>query len=98
MAPYDTLYGVTGILFVLAVPFVWRRFGAGYGLFMLLNLWVPISSGVFEGVGRYCSVLFPCFIWLSTNRSQYVSTALIVTFALFYAISLALFTTMHPLF
>ena len=32
MALYDTLYGVTGILFVLAVPFVWRRFGAGYSI------------------------------------------------------------------
>jgi len=98
MAPYDTLYGVTGILFVLAVPFIWRRFGAGYGLFMLLNLWLPMSSGVFEGVGRYCSVLFPCFIWLSTIRSRYVSTIVIVVFALFYALSLALFTTLHPLF
>jgi len=98
MAPYDTLYGVTGILFVLAVPFVWRRFGAAYGLFMLLNLWLPLSSGAFEGVGRYCSVLFPCFIWLATIRSRYVSTALVLVFALFYALSLALFTTIHPLF
>ena len=98
MAPYDTLYGVTGILFVLAIPFVWRRFGAGYGLFMLLNLWLPLSSGVFEGVGRYCSVLFPCFIWLATIRSRFVSTALVVVFALFYTLGLALFTTIHPLF
>ena len=65
MAPYDTLYGVTGIAFVAATPFVWRRFGGGYGLFMLANLWLPLSSGVFEGVGRYCSVLFPFFIWMA---------------------------------
>ena len=51
MAPYDTLYGVTGILFLVAVPLIWRRLGAAYGLFMLLNLWLPMSSGVFEGVG-----------------------------------------------
>lgn len=98
MAVYDTLYGVTGILFVAAIPFIWRRFGAGYGLFMLLNLWLPLSSGVFEGVGRYCSVLFPCFIWLATIRSRSVATALIVVFALFYTLGLALFTTIHPLF
>ena len=98
MAVYDTLYGVTGILFVVAIPFVWRRFGAGYGLFMLLNLWLPLSSGVFEGVGRYCSVLFPCFIWLATIRSRTVSTALIVVFGMFYTLGLALFTTIHPLF
>jgi hypothetical protein len=98
MAPYDTLYGVTGILFVLAIPFVWRQFGAAYGLFMLLNLWLPLSSGVFEGVGRYCSVLFPCFIWLASIRSPVVSDALLVGFALFYTLGLALFTTIHPLF
>jgi Dolichyl-phosphate-mannose-protein mannosyltransferase len=98
MAVYDTLYGVTGILFMLAIPLVWRRFGAGYGVFMLLNLWLPLSSGVFEGVGRYCSVLFPCFMWLATIRSRSVSTALVVMFALFYTLGLALFTTIHPLY
>jgi len=98
MAVYDTLYGVTGILFVLAIPFVWRRFGAAYGLFMLLNLWLPLSSGTFEGVGRYCSVLFPCFIWLASIRSRWVSTALLVVFAMFYTLGLALFVTIHPIF
>jgi len=98
MAPYDTLYGVTGIAFVLAVPFVWRRFGAGYGLFMLANLWLPLSSGVFEGVGRYCSVLFPFFIWAADVKSRTISTAIVVVFALFYTLGLALFTTIHPLF
>jgi len=98
MAPYDTLYGVTGMLFLVAVPFVWRRLGAGYGLFMLLNLLLPLSSGVFEGVGRYCSVLFPCFIWLASVRSRHLATAILVVFAMFYTLGLALFTTIHPLF
>ena len=98
MAPYDSLYGVTGLLFAAATPFVWRRFGAGYGLFMLMNLWLPLSSGVFEGMGRYCSVLFPCFVWLATIRSRWVGTAIVVVFAMFYTLGLALFTTVHPLF
>jgi hypothetical protein len=98
MALYETLYGITGILFLAAVPFVWMRFGAGYGLFMLLNLLLPLSSGVFEGVGRYCSILFPCFIWLASLRSRAVGTAIVVVFAMFYVLGLALFTTIHPLF
>jgi hypothetical protein len=97
-ALYDTLYGVTGIAFVVLIPFVWVRFGAGYGLFMLLNLWVPFSSGAFEGVGRYCSVLFPAFLWLGSLRSRAVGAALIVCFALFYTLALALFATIHPLY
>jgi mannosyltransferase PIG-V len=98
MAPYDTLYGVTGIAFALLIPFVWMKFGAGYGLYVLLNLWLPLSSGVFEGVGRYCAILFPAFLWLATIRSRTVSTAIVITFALFYTLGLALFTTIHPLF
>ena len=98
MAPYDTLNGVAALAFVAAVPFVWRRFGAAYGLFMLANLWLPLSSGEYEGLGRYCAVLFPCFIWLASLRSRTVSTALVVLFAMFYTLCLALFTTIHPLF
>ena len=98
MALYDTLYGVTALLFAAAIPFVWRKFGAAYGLFMLMNLYVPLSSGAFEGLGRYCSVLFPAFIWLASIRHRYVYTTLVVVFALFYTFGLALFTTVHPLF
>jgi dolichyl-phosphate-mannose-protein mannosyltransferase len=98
MAPYDTLYGVTGILFALSIPVVWTKFGAGYGLYMLLTLWLPLSSGTFEGIGRYCSVLFPAFLCLATIRSRTVSTAIVVLFALFYTLGLALFTTIHPIF
>jgi hypothetical protein len=98
MAPYDLLYGLTGLLFLAAVPLIWLRLGAGYGLFVLANLWLPLSSGVFEGVGRYCSVLFPAFLWLASIRSRVAFTSLLVIFALFYTLSLALFTTVHPLF
>jgi mannosyltransferase PIG-V len=98
MAPYEALYGVTGILFLLAVPFVWRRLGAAYGLFMLLNLWLPFSSGVFEGMGRYCSLLFPCFIWLAMVRSDWLFTGIVIAFSMFYTLGLALFTTIHPIF
>jgi hypothetical protein len=98
MAPYDALYGASGIFFALATPFVWVRFGAAYGLFMLLNLYVPLSSGVFESMGRYCSVLFPCFIWLASIRSQWFFTAIVVLFGMFYTLALALFTTLHPIF
>ena len=73
MAPYDTLHGITAIVFIALIPLVWLKFGAGYGVFMLLNLWLPLSSGVFEGIGRYCSVLFPAFLWLATIRSRAVA-------------------------
>jgi hypothetical protein len=98
MALYDTLYGVTALAFAATIPFVWRRFGAAYGVFMLVNLYLPLSSGAFEGLGRYCSVLFPAFIWLASIRSRFVYTSLVVVFALFYTLGLALFSTVRPLF
>ena len=64
---------------------------------MAANLWLPLSSGVFEGVGRYCSVLFPFFIWAAAFKSR-VSTAIVVVFAMFYTLGLAYFTTIRPLF
>ena len=98
MAPYDLLYGVTAIAFLVLTPLVWKKLGAAYGLLMLLNLWLPLSSGVFEGLGRYCSVLFPAFIMLASIRSRAIGTGLVVVFALFYTLALALFTTIHPIF
>jgi hypothetical protein len=98
MAPYDTLHGVTVLVFAAMTPFVWRNVGSGYGLFMMANLLLPLSSGVFEGIGRYCSVLFPAFIWLATIQSRTIATAIVVMFSLFYTLALALFTTMHPVF
>jgi Mannosyltransferase (PIG-V) len=98
MAPYDTLNGLSALMFVMATPFVWWRFGAGYGLFMLANLWLPLSSGQYEGLGRYCSVMFPFFIWLASLRSRFVLVAAVVASATLYTLCLALFTTIHPLF
>ena len=97
-APYDALNGVTALLFVAAIPFVWIRFGAAYGLLMAVNLWVPLSSGLFEGLGRYCSVLFPFFIWLGSIRWRPVLTSAIVVFAVLYTLCMALFTNLQPLY
>jgi hypothetical protein len=98
MAVYDALYGATAVLFVIATVFVWARFGAAYGLFMALNLYVPLSSGAFEGLGRYCSVLFPAFIWLASFRSERLFLALVAGFAMLYTLGLAMFVTIRPLF
>ena len=65
---------------------------------MLANLWLPLSSGQYEGMGRYCSVLFPCFIWLASLRSRAVATSLVALFAMWYTLCLALYTTTHPIF
>lgn len=96
--PYDVLNGVTAGVFVLSIPFVWRRFGAGYAVHMLVNLWLPLSSGHFEGLGRYCAVLFPFFLWLASFRSDLVRDTTIFTFVALYVLCLSLFIKLHPIF
>lgn len=97
-APYDLLNGATALVFSASIPFVWRRLGAGYGLLMLTNLWLPLSSGSFEGLGRYCAVLFPWFIWAATIEAPAFRAILVVSSSMLYTLALALFTTIRPLF
>jgi hypothetical protein len=65
---------------------------------MLVNLYLPLSSGAFEGLGRYCSVLFPAFIWLATVVPSNQRPVWIATFAALQAFGAALFYTWRPLF
>lgn len=97
-APYDTLNGVTALAACVSTPFIWRRLGAGYGSFMLLNLALPMSSGQFEGLGRYCSVLFPLSLWFASWRSPVLHSGLVAASAMLYMLCLALFTTLHQMF
>jgi hypothetical protein len=98
MGVYDTLNGVMALSFAVSVPFVWRRLNAAYGMYLLANLWLPLSSGQYEGLGRYCSVMFPVFIWIATWRSGTATTWVVVLSAMLYTLCLALFTTIHPIF
>lgn len=98
MAPYDTLNAVTATAVLLTVPFVWRRLGIGYAGVIVMGLLLPLSSGQFEGLGRYCSVLFPLPIFLGSLKGEGRHLGLMTVFVLFYTLGLVLFGNVHPLF
>lgn len=98
MAPYDTLNALAATVALAAVPFVWRRLGLGYAAVVVLGLILPLSSGLYEGLGRYCSVLFPLPILLGGMKGETRHFGLITSFVLFYALGLVLFGNVHPLF
>lgn len=98
LAPYDTLNAVTATAVLLTVPFVWRRFGFGYAGVIVMGLMLPLSSGQFEGLGRYCSVLFPLPILLGSLKGETRHLGLLTGFVLFYTLGLVLFGNVHPLF
>jgi hypothetical protein len=97
MGPYDLLNGSAALLAAATIPFVWRRFGAAYAVLMVAWLWLPLSSGSLEGLGRYCAVLFPQFLLLGAIRSSAVYTLMVAAFAAVYMLCLALFTNVYPI-
>ena len=98
MAPYDTLNAMAATGALLVVPFILQRFGRGYAAIVVLGLLLPLSSGQFEGLGRYCSVLFPLPILFGSMRGETRHLGLMTGFVMFYTLGLVLFGNVHPLF
>ncbi len=98
MAPYDTLNGLAAVLALCLVPLVWWQLGTAYALFMVANLMLPLSSGQYEGLGRYTSVFFPMAILAATIGQPTIRMVALGLSAAFYALCLALFVNVHPLF
>jgi len=85
-------FNVLSSLFGLAmVPFVWRRLGEGYALYVLIFLLVPLASST-GSVPRYLLPLFPIFIVLGWwgRRAAFDHTVL-ATFAMLLTIAVAIF-------
>ena len=74
------------------VPFIWRRMGASYGLYSLLTLTIPVSTGITMSISRYALVMFPMFMLLAHwMRHRWVATAVLVTFSIFLGILFTIF-------
>jgi Gpi18-like mannosyltransferase len=56
------------LAFAAAVPTVWRRFGAGYGIYVVAAVLVPaVSTDDFMGTGRYMLAAFPVFALIGST-------------------------------
>lgn len=67
-----TAQGVLLALAVLSVPAVGRRFGWGYGVFVLGLAVLPAASvSTFMGVGRYLLPAFPAFALLGEHLARH---------------------------
>jgi len=98
MAPYDTLNALAAVGALALVPIIWRRFGLGYAAIVLAGLLLPLSSGQLVGLGRYASVQFPVALALASFRGETRHQVLLVSLAMLYALTLAMFATVHPLY
>ena len=98
MAPYDTVNALSAAAVLALTPLVWLRCGAAYALVIVLGLGLPLSSGQPEGLGRYCSVLFPVSIALASLQGEFRHMALMTAMAMLFGVCLSLFVNAHPLF
>jgi hypothetical protein len=98
MAPYDTVNALTAAGVLALAPFILLRFSAAYASVIVLGLALPLSSGQFEGLARYCSVLFPVALYLGSLRSPYTHMALMPVLGVLFGLYFALFVNVHPLF
>ncbi len=89
---FTVFWNISALLsFLTLVPFVWRRLGGGYGLFMLICLLVPATSAV-GSIIRYVLPLFPAFILLGRwGRREWLDRALTGGFALGLGLFTAIF-------
>ncbi len=97
-APYDLLNGLFPLIMVATLPWLWHRLGAGYALLIAANLALPLSSGQFEGLGRYSAVLFPFQIRVAAVATDSGRAVVYAGYGLLYGLALTLFTTLHPIF
>lgn len=59
--------GILGVLFLAAVPAVWRRYGPAYGIYTLVVVGLPVvGSAAFESTGRHLLAAFPVFALLGS--------------------------------
>lgn len=97
-APYDVLNGLFPLVMTAALPWVWRRLGGGAALLIAANLALPLSSGQFEGLGRYSAVLFPFQVWLAAATPEALRPLTYAFYGALYGLALTMFTNLHGIF
>ena len=88
-SPADVMNGVVALIALACVPFVWWKLNGGYAIYMLAMLWLPLTSGTYDGLGRACALLFPMFILAASIRWRIVFMAIVIASTMFYALALA---------
>jgi len=85
----DATNGAVTLIALASVPFVWWKLGGGYAIYMLSMLWLPLTSGRYDDLGRTCALLFPLFILLARIPWRIVFVGVAIVSAMFYALALA---------
>jgi hypothetical protein len=93
---YEFIGAMIAAAFVLFTILVASRLGAAYFVWSLAMLAVPLGSGSWEALGRYCSLNFPVFMALATLENRTLDIIMTVAAAVLLGLLAALFVS-HPL-
>jgi hypothetical protein len=96
--PYNTLNAI-GVVFGLALVYpVFRRLGAPWGVFVLVNLVPPLLAGGLLSMGRLSATLFPLFLALAAVISVRTIPAWAAAFGIGQGLCAILFFTWRDLY
>lgn len=96
--PFQAL-NTLGLSFALAMAWpVWRKLGAAWAAFILLNILPPLLSGGVLSMGRLTSTLFPLFLALAAIVPPRAAMAIAAAFGILQGFAAALFFTWRELF
>jgi hypothetical protein len=87
--PAEAINGAVTLIALATIPFVWWRLDGGYAIYMIAMLWLPLTSGRYDDLGRTSALLFPIFILLASIRWRIVFIGLVIVSTMFYALALA---------
>jgi hypothetical protein len=89
---FTHFFNTISTLFVLAMaPFIWRKLGEGYALYVLILILVPITSSL-GSVARYVLPMFPIFMLLGWwGRKAPFNHTVLAVFAMLLALATAIF-------
>jgi hypothetical protein len=96
--PIDFINTLAALIALAAVWPVTRRLGVVYGVFILVNVAAPLSSGTTLSLARMTSTLFPLFLWLAVVIPAKRRSSWIAVFAVLQGLSAVLFYTWHRLY
>lgn len=87
--PLATLNDIVTVVALATLPLVWWRLNAGYAIYMIGMLLVPLTSARDEGLGATCALLFPMFVLAASIRWRVVVALLVAASAMLYGIEIA---------
>jgi hypothetical protein len=85
--PIEALNGWVTLIALASIPLVWWRLHGGYAIYMIAMLWLPLTSGSYDALGRACALLFPLFVLAATIRWRVAVALIAVASAMLYAIA-----------